>query len=435
MNTRLRIAHACAVGALALLLAGCKGTTESGASVRLVNATSDYATLDLYAGTSAASTGIASYAVGNYVDLDPATYSFNLEAGGSGAISATTSAAVVKDVDYTLVAYTTGGTLNAQVLTDNEAAPTSGTAKLRIFHTASADAGSVDVYLVTSACANLASVSASATASGVTGLQTSYTQVTAATGGTAYHVCVTAAGDKTDLRLDIPALTLTNQQIATLVLTRSAGGVLLHGLLLNQQGTLTPELNLSARMRLAAGAAASAAVSATANGVALGTGLTAPAVSSYQLVPAGALTLAVTVGGNPAASTASLTATAGADLTLLVTGTAASAPVLLADDNTVSTSTTRPTKLRLVNGMTGTGSTAILTDDYSNVGAGAVYGAASTYALVAASAALARLEATYGSQQLCLSTGVTLASGSVYTVFLLGDTPATAGTCVLRADR
>ena len=55
--------------------------------------------------------------------------------------------------------------------------------------------------------------------------------------------------------------------------------------------------------------------------------------------------------------------------------------------------------------------------------------------MVAASAALARLEASYGSTQLCLSTNITLASGSVYTVFLLGDIPSEAGGCVLRLDR
>jgi hypothetical protein len=416
------------------LLSGCNKSDDNDAWVRLVNASSDYSTLDLYASTTAISTSIATYTVGSYVSLDPATYTFNLNAGGASATSATTSATVASTDHYTVVAYTTGAGLTTQVLTDQEAAPTSGTAKFRVFHTASADAGNVDVYVVGTDCSSLSDTSASATASDVSGLQSAFTEITAASAGTAYHVCVTAAGDKTDLRLDIPALTLTNQQIATLILTRSAGGALLHGLLLNQQGTMAAELNTSARMRLAVGASGSAAVTATANGVTLGTGLSAPAVTSYQLVPAGSLTTVVTVAGD-AANAAGLTAPAGADLTLLVTGTASSTPVLIADDNTVSTSTTRPTKLRLVNGMTGTGSTATLTDDYNAVGDGAVFGAASSYALVAASSALARLEATYGSTQLCLSTDVTLNSGSVYTVFLLGDVPTAATTCALRVDR
>src|ERR1019366_10752854 len=86
-----------------------------------------------------------------------------------------------------------------------------------------------------------------------------------------------------------------------------------------------------------------------------------------------------------------LTAPAGADLTLLVAGTAASTPVLIADDNSVSTSTTNPVKLRLVNGMNGT-NPVILTDNYNNIGEAAAFGTSSGYAQVPASAALALLQ-------------------------------------------
>jgi hypothetical protein len=420
---------------LVVFLSGCNsGSSSSEASVRLVNASSDFSTLDLYALTTEVSAGVATYTAGSYVSVDAGTYTFNLNAGGTGVTSATTSQAVASNVAYSLIAYTTGLGLTTQVLTDDEPAPASGTAKFRIFNTDPVDAGDVDVYVIGTACSALSSSSASATEGDVTGLQSAYTEITAAAAGTAYHVCVTGAGDKTDLRLDIPALTLTDQQITTLILVRSTGGVLLHGLLLNQESTLTPELNTSARMRLAVGASASAQVTATANGVTLGTDLAAPAVTSYQLVPAGALTMAVTVAGDAATATG-LSAAAGGDFTLLVIGTAASTPVLLTDDNTVSTSTTEPTKMRLVNGMTGTNSTASLAVNFNAVGAGAVYGAASTYALEPASAALAQIEATFGSTELCLSTDVTLSAGSVYTVFLLGDAPAVATTCALVLDR
>lgn len=124
-----------------------------------------------------------------------------------------------------------------------------------------------------------------------------------------------------------------------------------------------------------------------------------------------------------------------ADATLLVNGTAASTPVLIADNNAVSTSSTYPVKLRLVNGLNGATSTATLTDDYVSVGDGAASGSASSYQQVAASAALARIEASYGASSLCLSTDATLTSGHVYSVFLLGDLPTAVSTCIIRVDR
>jgi hypothetical protein len=418
---------------LLTFLQACGGAGNQG-FVRLVNATSEYSSLDLYESSNSLASGLASRAAGDYVGQAPGSHTYNLKAGGASAISATTTDTATLGDHHTLVAYTSGGKLSTQILTDEESSPSSGTAKLRLFNTASADAGSVDIYVVNTACSSLGSSSTAALASSVSGLQGSYTEITATAAGTSYHVCVTAAGDKSDLRLDMANLTLTDQQIATLILTRSSGGVLLHGLLLNQQGSMKTALNTSARMRLAVGASNSATVTASANGTALGTNMAAPAVTSYKLVTAGALAMNVTMGG-AAVSAEGLTAEAGADLTLLVTGTAASTPTLISDDNAVSTSTAHPTKIRLVNGMTGTGSTAILTDDYNTIGDGALYGAASSYAMVDASAALARLEASYGSTVLCLSTDVTLSTNSVYTVFLLGDLPTATGTCTLRKDR
>lgn len=422
-------------GAMALaLLGGCGGGVSAlDGSVRLVNATSQFASLDLDDGSNKVS-GVASYAVGGYVDLGHGSHTFNIADSSTGVTSATLTAEVGKRNHYTIVAYASGGTLTTSYLSDDEGSPSSGTAKLRFFNAASASIGSIDAYLVTTACANLSGSLSAPVATGVAGLQASYTQVNATGGGTTYHICVTAAGDKTDLRLDIPAVTLKDQQITTLILTPSPGGVLLNGLLLDQQGSLTPELSTSARLRVAVGAAGGAAVTASANGVALTTGLTAPAVSSYRLVPAGALTINLTVGG-VAADASGLSAAPGADLTLLVTGTAATPPALIQDDNSISTSTTNPVKLRLVNGMNGLTSPAILTDDFNNVGDGALIGTATVYAQVPASSALARIEATSGNTQLCLATDVTLNAGSVYSVFLLGDVPSAPPSCTIRVDR
>ncbi len=431
MNIRPWIAF---VLVLPLLGCGVSFTDDEVGRVRLLNASASHATLDLYAGTSSLSSGVASFDVGGYARLDADDYTFNLKAGGANAVAASVQAGLSEDEHLTLVAYTRSGALAVQPLGDDEDAPNAGVAKLRVLHTVADDVGAVDVYLVESACSGLEGLSAAALASGLSGLQSGYSEVTAAASGTRYHLCVTTAGDRSDLRLDVPVFTLTSRQVTTLVLVRGSGGVLLHGLQLDQQGSLTARLNNSARLRVAVGASGGAAVSVSANGVRLATQLAAPAVSSYKVVDAGALTLDLSVGGSAVAA-GGLSLAAGADATLLVVGTAASAPVLIADDNSKSTSSTRPVKLRLVNGMTDAASTAVLTVDYDSVADGAASGMASSYATVPASAALARLEASVGSTVLCLSQDVTLNSGGVYTVFLLGDPPVATTSCTLRVDR
>ena len=417
-------------------LAGCGGGASLSVNdghVRLVNAATGIASLDLYQSSSLLSSGVAVNTAGSYVGLDAGTYTFNLSLGGSSATAATLSGTVQKKDDYTIVAYTTGGTLTATFLSDSEGSPSSGTAKLRLFNTDAADVASVDAYLLTSACSGLAASPSAPVITAVTGLQASYTQVNASSGGTAYHLCVTSASDKSDLRLDIPSLTLSQGQIVTVILTRSSGGVLLDGLVLNQQGSLTAAANGSSRVRLAVGATGGALVTAIANGVSLGTNLPAPAVGGYVLVPAGPVMLTATVGG-VAVADPGLTAAPGADLTLLVGGTAATPPVLIADDNSASTSTANAVKLRLVNGMS-TSSPATLTDNFINVGSSAAFGTSSGYGQVQASTALAQLQASVGATTLCQSANVTLTAGNVYSVFLLGNVPASPVACAITEDR
>ena len=172
---------------------------------------------------------------------------------------------------------------------------------------------------------------------------------------------------------------------------------------------------------------------ATANGVVLSAGLKSPAVGSYTLVPAGALALTVSLDGNPL-STGVTTLTAGSDNTLLVTGSgAAGTAVLLTDDNRPAL-TAANTKLRLVHGVGGLASPITLTADYSAVATDIATNTASSPASIAASTTM-RLEATTPtvSGSLYLATDVTLQSGKVYTLFMLGDAAAPVG--VLRRDR
>ena len=135
-----------------------------------------------------------------------------------------------------------------------------------------------------------------------------------------WRLRVTAAGSKTDLRLDLPALVLDSKQVATLVLTPARGGVLMNTLLLTQRAGIARQDTALARVRVAAGVADSGAVSATVGGQVLMASVGSPAVGLYALLPAGTQPVALAVNGTPLAA-AAVTLAAGADYTLLVRGT------------------------------------------------------------------------------------------------------------------
>lgn len=412
------------------LLHACGGGSESGSGgngqVRVVNATTSGTALDFYAGTTLLSSAVATNTSGSYVPLAANSYALYLNNAGSATNANGSTRTVTAAVYHTLLAYTTGGTLNTVWLTDAETAPTSGTAKFRVYNTSN-EAGTLDVY-VTDESVDLAA--ASATALGITSARlNSYSEIAKGT----YRIRVTGSGDKSDLRLDISGIALADQQIATLVLTTTPGGVLVHGLLMNQQAASTSMLNPSARVRLVAGVAGNTPVAATLNGVTLSSGLTSPAIGAYALVPAGTLTSSIRLAGT-AITAPAMTAPAGADLSLLVLGAATSPNVsLIADDNTPSATTTSA-KMRLVNGANNLSGNVTLTANYGVVANDVSFASASAPIGVTAGDTY-RLEATTPAtpSALYLATGVSLQAGKVYTVFMLGDGAAAQG--VLRRDR
>ncbi|HEV7574722.1 MAG TPA: DUF4397 domain-containing protein [Caldimonas sp.] len=430
MTSTLRFLACAATLALAACGGGTLTTDES--HIRLLNATSagEFVSLDLFAANSAAVTGVLPDTVSGYADLKSDTYTLDLRQTGSSTALVTMTTTLAKKDHQTVVASTSGGTLSMTLLSDQEGAPSNGNAKVRIFNAAATDAGAVDVYFVAAACTTLATSAAAPTIANVSGLQNGYTQVTAS--ATPLHLCVTATGDKSDVRLDVPALTFSDQRIITVILTHTTGGLLLRGLVLDQQGAVTATASSLARVRIAASLVPAGPVDVNVNGTPVAAGLTSPAVGPYQLVTAGPLV--VLVNGAAVTPAAPLSAAAGADVTLLVTGTG-STVTQINDDTSLSPNTARPVKLRLVNALNGAVGTATLTVDNALVGSGATFATASAYATLPASAGLARVEARSGAVQYFLANNVTLATGHVYSLFLLGDIAAAPNVGQLVADR
>lgn len=336
-------------------LQGCHSSSSSSVAqeaVRLVNGTGG--ALDVVAGGGFIASQVASGAASNYVTLEPSSGLIELEAAGTGIPSAQVTLSFSAAAPHTLLAYTSGQNLLVAQLVDDEPAPAGGDGKIRIADL-STDAGNVDVYMSTdknpaddvyapgAVSPALSAANRLQTASGIS----NYFEVPANT----YHVWVTGTGDKTDLRLDIPSITIADQEITTLALTATSGGALLDGLLVDQQGPVAPRQNTNARVRIAANTT-TALVSATAASLSLLGGVSPfnSDVGSYVLVPAGSMPIALSSGAGIGSCASPFTTLHGQDLTLLVTATTCT---LLTDDNT------RPAggfaKLRLVNGVNGGG--------------------------------------------------------------------------------
>lgn len=234
----LRAAGICLLG---LGLTACGGDFESidrsssgeDGKVRLVNGTSQSTFLDLYESGRALQTSVALYTASPYSSLSTGNHTLSLRNSGDNATIATATVTSSRDDHQILLAYTSGGAIASTVLSESEPAPAANNAALRVVNTAASDGGNVDVYVVTTSCAANTTSTTAAVFSGLGNAPTAYVPVTAST--TPYHVCVTAAGDRTALRTDIASLTFTERRIVTLVLVRTTTPVL-KAVVVDQQG-------------------------------------------------------------------------------------------------------------------------------------------------------------------------------------------------------
>ena len=153
-----------------------------------------------------------------------------------------------------------------------------------------------------------------------------------------------------------------------------------------------------------------------------------------MLVSAGTVNVNATLGATASTPVTTTSTEGGGDYTLMLTGTEA-APVatLITDDNTPSTSTANPVKLRLVNGLNGVTGNASFTYE-SAPAASAAFATASPSVLAPTTTAAPAIVASFGSAPpLTVTTTGSLGAGKVYTLFLLG-TPA-APVAKLQLDR
>jgi Domain of unknown function (DUF4397) len=418
-----------ALVAAALVLAACGGGTDrTKARVRLVNATSAYDKLDLGVDGTLRQGAVVYGDAAGYFEVDPGKTASTLSTPNSPTVLLSFTPDLSKDKYYSLLAYGALGALKQVLLDDNAGALDNNKTLLRVVN-AAPDAGALDVYLTGSS--DLLSASVPVATGAALGTVGAWLTVNSGT----WRLRVAAAGSRTDLRLDLAAQVLSSKQLLTLVLTPGRGGVLVNALLLTQQADIQRQDNGQARVRAVAGLADAAAVSVRvgASSPPLLNSTASPAVGLYSLVNAGAQNVAVSVAGQDLA-TPSFTLIPGADYTLLVRGTPGAGQVNWIEDDNRLASDSSQARLRLLNGLAGTGLPLSLTVDLvpiaSNVQAGS---ASSDYANVAPTTTAKLVVTSPGLSKPFEAVDQSFVAGANYTLFLLGS--PTAATGALRKDR
>jgi Domain of unknown function (DUF4397) len=428
-----RIARHVARGGLAvaplLLLAGCGGSDN--AAIRMLNVSQDYTSLNVYLGsdsTTATLAGIPTGTLSSYSGVSAGSNTVYFTEGSNTQTDALSSESetFTTGEHRTYVTYGDTGEFAEYEIDEDESAPASGYASVEILDTAS-DAGGLDMYL-TGSGTSLASVSPNFSDLAA-GKATAFTSIASGT----YELSVTGTGNNSDVRLQVPSITLNSGEVATIVITESVGGYLVNAYILPQQGTLTTELNPDARVRAVAGLSSGSGVSAAVGSTALLSNAPATSIGTYQLVPVGTDTIAVSIGG-VGVSSPSQSLAAGQDYTLLLYQNASGVQEnWLVDTNRMPVS--GDASVRLVHAMSGLTDPISLSVNFVPVVTDVSQGDASSYdsGIAATTTGALSVTDTTTSQQLYSQSPVTFASQGVYTLFMFGSTASPTG--VLSQDR
>ncbi|MBW8846690.1 MAG: DUF4397 domain-containing protein [Burkholderiales bacterium] len=355
-----RLALTLGLSATAFLTAcGSGGGDGDSAQVRLLNVTLTQPSLDLVLGDNqSVSSKVTPGTVGSYGSVKTSNSSGNLVTSGSGTSVAAVAPTLTGGTNYTLIAYNSAGLVRTSLLQENQDAPASGKAKLLVLNLAP-DAGPMDVYVL--GAGDSPDTASPVVVNNAGGGGAGYTQLNSGT----FRIRVTGTGVRSDVRLDVPAVTLDSASTNTLILTNTTSGSLVTGTQLVQQGKATYFANPLTRVRVLNGLAGTPTVSATVSDTTTSTTTTilAPSrplnMSSYATFTAGAGTVTVLIDGSPQTLTAT-NFVAGQDYTVLVWGPVGAAQVkALKDDNTLP-SVNGNVKIRLINGLSDPSATATL---------------------------------------------------------------------------
>jgi hypothetical protein len=397
-----RLALTLSLSATAFLTAcGGGGDGDSNAQVRLLNATRSYPQLDLSVNDKAINSKVAYASVGEYASVGTNATASRVSTSDTGTSISATTPTLAGGSNYTYITYGFAGAVRTTLLLN--LAP---------------DAGAVDVYLTTAA--NCALTTETAQASNVQGgFSSGYTQANSGT----FRICATGYNKRSDLRLEIPAVTFDSDSVNVLVLTATEGGVLVNGITLVQKGAAKNFANTQSRVRtvaaLANGGTVTSSISPTEPML---NAAISPLISDYVTTTAGAKTLSVVVDGT---TTRSVTPTLGAgkDTTLLVWGDPANPQLTVLDDDNRLPTVSGDVKVRLVNALPTSG--AGLNVAFGSVASNIASGSASTFSTTSSSTTGVQVDLTMPVGTIYTNTALVFPANSVWTFFAV---PTKSGT-------
>ena len=438
MRSKFRppIGVAAMLAAAVVSLSGCGGSSSGTANIRLLNVSTGYSSLDVYASNNGDTSptytaqlqGVAYQTLSNYAPIGSGTYSVQFRNSGSSSALATDGSEDLTDGSHAAyVGYGSSGNFATVKIGEDQASANSGYAKVTVIN--ASEAGNVDVYL-TDSTTDLVNASPQASNIATGGSST----ITVTSGN--YRLRVIGTGDTTDLRADVAQVTFNSTSVDSVLLTSTTGGMLVNVALLPQQGSLSTYNNTQARVRGAVGIANGTTVNATVSGTSILTNATVGVIGgTYTLVNSGSLPITLNVDGTPV-TVPDQTLAAGADYTFLVWSNASGTQTsLIADVNTLPTSLASKSRVRMLNGMSGLGDPLTLLVNFQTGATGVTLGTASAQAqFTSGTDNEVDVIDTNTSATLLTKTSLTLDAGGVYTMFMAGGgkTPAN-GT--LRKDR
>lgn len=409
------------LSATAFLTACGGGKGGSNTQVRLLNATRSYAQLDLTVNDVSINTKVGYASVGDYGTVDTNNTATKVLTSDVGTSVSATTPTLTAGSNYTFITYGFAGAIRTTLLQEAEVVPDANKAKLLVLNLAP-DAGALDVY-VTTATDSLDTATA-LTTNLQGGAGSGYIQINSGT----FRVRVTGYNKRTDLRLDIPAVTLGSASVNTLVLTSTDGGVLVNGITVVQKGAVANFPNTQSRVRTVAALTNGGTVTSAINGQQMFAGAISPLISDYVTTASGATTLNMQVGGVTYPFNAP-TLAAGHDTTLLVWGDVSAPKLSVLDDDNRLPTVNGNVKIRMVNAIAAQTAGVSLNVDFSTIASNVLPGTASTPNSISSTTA-SEVDVTVPTSATPIYTNSTLGfpANSVWTFFAVPNTATTATT-------
>ena len=423
---RLSLAALCMAS---LVLTGCSkgGSSNGNAQLRILNAFSEAAALNVSVASTPAATGLPFQGLTQYTSVSSGTPLITVGVTGATTTLINTMYNVGSGTNYTYVIY--GPLTGVGAILGNDAFndPGNGFFALRVLN-AAPGSSAVDVYL-TAPGADLASSAPSLTNISY-GVTTVFSPIAI---GTSFEIRVTTTGTK-DILFDSTPKTFAEHSATDLVVFSKGSGKLVNVALLNHDsaGTGTIVDNLLTQYKVINASLASSALNVFVDNLLQLSNIPYTGVSNYQKTSSGTHSFRIEATSTPGASllALSLTLAPATDTSIALSGTAgALAALVLQDDNLPPPSGTAG--VRVVN-QSAAGAAFDVFVNFSKQVSGLAVNSASPYLNFNAAANTGTayefdFNVTGTTTAALKLTGVVLTSGHKYTIYIAGPSTAPQG--------